>query len=58
VTGCCDHGNEPLGFIEYGEFLDYLRSYWLLKKESDVRSYPHNFTPGTRFANELCSKGL
>jgi hypothetical protein len=30
VAGCCEDGNEPLGSIKIGEFLDYL----LLKKDS------------------------
>jgi len=25
VAGVCECGNEPSGFIKYGEFLDYLR---------------------------------
>jgi hypothetical protein len=25
VAGSCKHGNEPLGSIKYGEFLDLLR---------------------------------
>jgi hypothetical protein len=24
VVGCCEHGNEPSGFIKGREFLDYL----------------------------------
>jgi hypothetical protein len=24
VAGCCEHGDEPPGSIECGEFLDYL----------------------------------
>ena len=27
VTGCCEGGNESLGYIKYGEFLDYVRNY-------------------------------
>jgi hypothetical protein len=27
VEGCCEHGNEPVGSIKGGEFLDYLRDY-------------------------------
>jgi len=23
VAGCCEHGNEHLGFVKYGEFLEY-----------------------------------
>jgi hypothetical protein len=25
-AGCCEHGNEPLGSIKYGEFFDKLRN--------------------------------
>lgn len=32
VTGCCENDNEPLGFLKYGEFLDFLRNAWLLCK--------------------------
>jgi len=31
---CSKQGNENPSSIEYGEFLDYLRIYWLLKKDS------------------------
>jgi hypothetical protein len=34
VVGSCEHGNKPLVSITDGEFLDYLRNYWLLKKDS------------------------
>jgi hypothetical protein len=27
VVGPCEHGNEPLGFIKGGEFLNYLSDY-------------------------------
>jgi hypothetical protein len=27
VAGCFEHGNEPLGSIKSGEFLDYLSDY-------------------------------
>jgi Predicted methyltransferases len=30
--GSCERGNEPLGFIKSGEFIDYLRTCSLLKK--------------------------
>ena len=33
-TGPCEFGNEPLGSINCGEFLDWLETYWLLKKDS------------------------
>jgi hypothetical protein len=32
--GSCEHGNEPLGSIKGGEFLDWLSDYYLLKKDS------------------------
>jgi hypothetical protein len=31
VAGCCEHGNEPSGCINGGEFFDYLSDCWLLK---------------------------
>ena len=34
VAGTCECGNEPSGSIKCGEFLDYLRTGWLLKKDS------------------------
>jgi hypothetical protein len=24
MLGCCEHANEPLGLIKYGEFREYL----------------------------------
>jgi len=33
VAGTCKHGNEPSGSIKCGEFLDYLRTSELLKKD-------------------------
>jgi len=33
VAGTCECGNEPLGSIKCGEFLDLLRTGWLLKKD-------------------------
>jgi hypothetical protein len=33
-AGFCEQGNELLGSTKLGEFLDYIRSYWLLRKES------------------------
>jgi hypothetical protein len=38
VAGTCECGNEPSGSIKYGEFLDYLKTCWLLKKDSAVWS--------------------
>ena len=34
VAGCCEHENEPLGFIQCREFFDWLRVSKLLKKFS------------------------
>jgi hypothetical protein len=34
VAGSCDYGNETSGPIKYGEFLEWLRTGQLLKKES------------------------
>jgi hypothetical protein len=31
VAGSCEHGNEPLGSIKDGDFLDQLSNYELLK---------------------------
>ena len=36
VSGTCECGNEPSGFIKCGELLDWLRNGWLYKKESAV----------------------
>jgi len=33
VAGCGEHGDEPLGYIICGEFLDRLRNCQLLKKD-------------------------
>jgi hypothetical protein len=33
-SGCCEHGNEPLGSTKCREFPDQLRNYRLLKKDS------------------------
>jgi hypothetical protein len=32
VACSCDHGNEPSGSMEGGEFLDHLSDYQFLKK--------------------------
>ena len=34
MAGSCECGNEPLGSIKCGEFLDKLRSDQLLKKDT------------------------
>jgi hypothetical protein len=33
VAGTCECGNEPSGSIKCGEFLDYLRTGYLFKKD-------------------------
>jgi hypothetical protein len=38
VEGVCECGNEPSGFLRCGEFLDQLRSCYILKKDSAVWS--------------------
>jgi hypothetical protein len=34
LKGSCERGNKPSGSIKGGEFLDCLRDYLLLKKDS------------------------
>ena len=34
MAGCCERGNEPSGSIKCGEFLDYLKTGHLVKKDS------------------------
>jgi hypothetical protein len=34
VLVCCEHGNEPSGIINGGEFLDWLSDYQLLEEDS------------------------
>jgi hypothetical protein len=36
VVGCCEHGNEPAGFIKVGEFLELLRNCQLLKNDFPI----------------------
>jgi hypothetical protein len=31
VAGCCEHGNEPAGFSQRGECIDYLSARLFLK---------------------------
>jgi hypothetical protein len=38
VADSCEHGNEPSGSINGGEFIDQLSSYQLLKENSAVWS--------------------
>ena len=39
MTGACECGNEPSGSIKCGEFLDWLRTGLLLRKDSAAWSY-------------------
>jgi hypothetical protein len=41
VAGSCEHGNEPLGSIKGGEFLDCLTGYKLLKMDSAAWNKKH-----------------
>jgi hypothetical protein len=34
VEGSCECADEPLGYIKFGEFLDYLGTCQLFKKDS------------------------
>ena len=34
MAGSCEWSNKPSGSIKYGEFLDWLKTEWLLKKDS------------------------
>jgi hypothetical protein len=34
VGGSCEHGNEPSGSIEGGEFIDWLNDCWFFKEDS------------------------
>ena len=34
MAGCCESGDEVSGSIKCGEFFDWLRNYWLFKKDS------------------------
>ena len=38
MAGTCECGNEPSGFMKSGEFLDWLKTGWLLKKDSAPQS--------------------
>jgi hypothetical protein len=39
VASSCEHGDEHLGTINGGEFLEYLSDFWLLKKVCPPLSY-------------------
>ena len=34
MAGCCTHGREPSGSLNYGEFLGWLRNHQLWKEGS------------------------
>ena len=34
MAGTCECGNEPLSYVKCGEFLDWLRTGQLLRKDS------------------------
>jgi hypothetical protein len=34
VAGCCEHGKEPLGYVEGEEFLDHLSDYQIINNDS------------------------
>jgi hypothetical protein len=38
-AGCCEHGDEHPGCMKYGEFLGYMKIYYLLKGDPPPRSY-------------------
>ena len=38
MAGACEYGNELSGSIKCGDFLDELKTGWLLKKDSAVWS--------------------
>jgi hypothetical protein len=38
VMNFCEHGNEPVGSVKGGEFLDYLSDCQCLKKDSALRN--------------------
>ena len=39
MAGSCEDGNESSGSIKYGEFLDWLRAYELVKNDSAAWSW-------------------
>jgi hypothetical protein len=38
VAGCCEHGNEHSVYIKCGDFLDWLKEYWPLGKDTAPRT--------------------
>jgi hypothetical protein len=34
VVGCCEHGNEPSGYVKRLDIVEYLSDWWLLMKDS------------------------
>jgi len=37
LVGSYEHGNKPFGSTKYWKILNYLRKYWLLRKDSYPR---------------------
>jgi hypothetical protein len=31
VESCCEHGNEPSGYVKYSKVPEWLRNWWLLE---------------------------
>ena len=38
MSGYCEHGNEPSGSIKREEFIDYLKTNYLLKKDPELQN--------------------
>ena len=38
MAGSCEYGDEPSGSIKFGEFLEYLMTCWLFRKDSALSS--------------------
>jgi hypothetical protein len=38
MASSCEHNNEPSGSVKCWEFLEWLRNYWLFKKDSALWS--------------------
>jgi hypothetical protein len=39
VAGCCERGIEPPGSVNFEEFLDWLSTFYFVKKDSASCSY-------------------
>jgi hypothetical protein len=48
VAGRCESGNETAGSTKFGKFIDSLKSYWFLQKDSVPWRWPWR---------HICSKG-